>query len=130
MKKYFFILVYFPILLFGNTKYWEIELLTILTDSPLSSHQKNSNIIVEFPTPEGELLQFEMFETPVMPPNLAKRFPYIKTYSGRGILNPNNKVSVTLNGRDVKILILSNKRNIYIDKLLLAKMLILVSVGC
>jgi len=86
-------------------------------NSPKSSQQKHSDVKLDFPTPRGELIQFEMFETPVMPVPLANRFPQISTYSGRGIINPNLRVSVTLYEDTAKILILGYKKNIYIDKI-------------
>jgi hypothetical protein len=109
--------IFISFMLFGNEIQWESELLTQIRNTPLRSLQNHSNVILEFPTPEGDFIQFKIFETPVMPQKLALRFPQIKTYSGRGIQNPNDRVSVTLNGNSAKILIQNKNRNIFIDKM-------------
>ncbi|MBC8311503.1 MAG: hypothetical protein H8E72_04310 [Candidatus Marinimicrobia bacterium] len=96
---------------------WHVDLLKYIGGAPESAVEQFSDTKLNFPTPNGELLPFEIFETPVMPEGLANRYPQIKTYSGRGVLNPNLRVSITLKGDDAKILILGHSKNIYIDKM-------------
>ena len=96
---------------------WHINLLEHISDAPQSSQQRFSDVKLDFPTPDGELIKFEIFETPVMPEGLSGRYPQIKTYSGRGVVNPNLRVSITLNGSSAKILILGHEKNIYIDQM-------------
>ena len=127
----------FPLNLFAGTDYWQVQhnkseglhqnqSLTVSVDvtqlreslllAPLASLKNTAPVHLEFPTPWGELVAFEIVETPVMPELLAKRFPGIRTFTGSGINNPNDRVSITLNNNEVKILILSAKGNIYIGK--------------
>jgi len=72
-------------------------------------------LLLEFPTPLGQFIQFEIVETPVLPENLAFKFPQIRTFTGKGVDNPNDRVSVTLNKNTVKVLMLSQIGNIYIS---------------
>ena len=62
-------------------------------------------------------IQFEIYESPVMPINLSKKYPSIKTYTGRGIKNPNDRVSITKSNRGFQILILTNNERIFIQKI-------------
>lgn len=47
--------------------------------------QRQSNIIIQLPNAEGKLEQFRVLETPIMEPELAAKFPTIKSYVGKGI---------------------------------------------
>lgn len=44
--------------------------------------------LIELPRPDGTEESFAIEEVPVMAPELAQRFPEIKTYVGRGVENP------------------------------------------
>jgi hypothetical protein len=44
--------------------------------------------VIEVPMPEGYLAQFRVWESPVMAPELAARYPEIRTYIAQGIDDP------------------------------------------
>ncbi|MCC7401552.1 MAG: T9SS type A sorting domain-containing protein [Chitinophagaceae bacterium] len=44
--------------------------------------------IVELPLPDGKMAKFHVWESPVMEPGLAARYPEIKTFEGQGIDDP------------------------------------------
>ena len=109
----------FPLCLFASTDYWQFQHneseglhqnqpLTVsvnvtqlrgsLLQAPLAISKNKVPIILDFPTPLGDFIAFEIVETPVMPKLLAKRFPGIRTFTGRGINNPNDRVSITAFG--------------------------------
>lgn len=47
-----------------------------------------SNVILSFPNAKGEMERFRIFEAPVLHPDLAARYPNIKSYAGQGIDDP------------------------------------------
>ncbi|HWT16324.1 MAG TPA: zinc-dependent metalloprotease family protein [Patescibacteria group bacterium] len=49
-------------------------------------------IRLALPLPDGGFSEFEIVESPVMEPDLAAKFPSIRTYSGRGINDPHARV--------------------------------------
>ncbi|SVD40515.1 uncharacterized protein METZ01_LOCUS393369, partial [marine metagenome] len=123
--------------LFASTDYWQIQhnaqqklytnqSITVTMDAPkikqalllapLVSSKNTAPVHMEFPTPWGELIAFALVETPVMPEKLASKFSGIRTFTGRGINNPNDRVSITLNNNTVKVLMLGSKGNIYIGE--------------
>lgn len=58
---------------------------TVLQNATLRDSQKGSGLIVSFPNPEGRLLKYKVYESPVMDAGLAAKFPDIKSYIGEGI---------------------------------------------
>ena len=88
----------------------------MILKAPIVSEPDKSPVLIEFPTPLVQFIQFEIVETPVIPEKLAIKYPNIRTFTGKGVDNPNDRVSVTLNKNTVKVLMLSQTGNIYISK--------------
>ena len=86
-----------------------------LLSSPVLAATARSNTVVAFPTPEGKFKDFRMFLSPVMPASLAQKYPDIQTYTGIGLDNPSERVSVTTSNSGIKAMILGSKGNIFID---------------
>ncbi|WP_323787370.1 immunoglobulin-like domain-containing protein [Psychroserpens sp.] len=49
---------------------------------------KGSNMILSFPSADGEFERFKVFEASVMDPELSAKYPEIKSYAGQGIDDP------------------------------------------
>jgi Metallo-peptidase family M12B Reprolysin-like/Secretion system C-terminal sorting domain len=72
--------------------------------------------IMELPMPGGGTTKFRVWETSIMEPGLAAKYPEIKTFAGQGIDDPYATVQIDYNpyfGFSAQIL--SVKGNIYID---------------
>lgn len=71
---------------------FELDVISLkkeLQKSPIRDAGKsNSGAIVSFPNSEGKIEQFRVFEAPVMDPQLAAKYPEIKSYAGQGIEDP------------------------------------------
>ena len=48
----------------------------------------SSNFIISVPNAEGKIEKFRIVEAPVMQPNLAARYPNLKSFAGQGIDDP------------------------------------------
>lgn len=65
------------------------QLKTILATAPdRDIATGKSNLIIEFPTPEGTFERFSVWESSIMHPDLSAKFPMIKTYVAQGIDDP------------------------------------------
>src|SRR5688572_9258639 len=48
----------------------------------------NTELIIDFPDPDGTIGRFRVIEASVLHPDLAARYPGIKSYAGHGIDDP------------------------------------------
>ncbi|HZI52340.1 MAG TPA: zinc-dependent metalloprotease family protein, partial [Chitinophagaceae bacterium] len=72
--------------------------------------------IIELPLPQGGRAAYRIWESPVMEPGLAVRFPGIKTYSGQGIDDPTATIKVDFTELGFHAMVLSDLNDdIFID---------------
>ena len=65
------------------------SLKTILRRAPLESVNTNQEpVTLELPLPGSDFVRFNIKDSPIMDPQLANRYPEIKTYSGHSIDDP------------------------------------------
>jgi Metallo-peptidase family M12 len=70
---------------------------------------------IELPMPEGGFARFRVVESPVMAPELAARYPTIKTYLGQGIDNPTTTARFDLTSRGFRAQVIASTHTSYIE---------------
>ncbi len=93
------------------------QLRPLLSKAPQESAQTliSSGALISLPMPDGTQAQFRFVESPVMHPDLAARFPEIKTYRGCGVDDPAATVRFDLTPSGFHAQILSPKGAAYIE---------------
>jgi len=87
-----------------------------LTEVPKKIVNKEGSQIMEFPDFNGNLKKFKIKQTSVFHPDLAIKFPTIKTYAGQGVDDKSSTIHFTLNSLGLYAMILSpDKGTFYID---------------
>ena len=67
-----------------------------LLEAPLDTNGSMSNVIVDFPNPDGKLDHYRIYEAPIMEEALANKYPDIKSYMGKGIDDPTATIRFSL----------------------------------
>ncbi len=81
-----------------------------------NSARSISNTILEFPNSEGELTKFRVYESPILHPDLAAKYPKIKTYAAQGVDDPTATMRFSITQFGLHTMTLSGTRSaVYID---------------
>ena len=77
---------------------------------------RSTSAILELPMPEGGRASYRIWESPVMEPALAERFPGIKTYTGQGINDSTATIKIDFTELGFHAMVLSDvNEDIFID---------------
>ncbi|RAK65739.1 reprolysin-like metallopeptidase [Hymenobacter edaphi] len=76
---------------------------------------RQSATVVSLPLPDGTAGRFRVVETQVMHPQLAAKFPQIKTYAGQGIDDPSAVAYFDVTPAGLHTMILSPGNTVYMD---------------
>ena len=92
-------------------------LLTLLQSAPAEGSEAagQGSVILTLPLPDGAWARFRLVESPIMAPELAARFPEIRTYAGQGVDDPTAVTRLDWTPLGFHAIILSSTGTVYID---------------
>jgi Metallo-peptidase family M12B Reprolysin-like/Secretion system C-terminal sorting domain len=93
------------------------EMRDYLNEAPLESPipSQTQGIVISLPMPDGSFQRFSFWESPIMAPALASKFPGMKTYVGKGIDNPDSHIRFDYTLFGFHAMILSSTGSVFID---------------
>lgn len=83
----------------------------------ISAAKKNSKLVY-FPNEKGDLIGFRVFETPVLSSELSRKYPNIKSYSGRAIDGRQTKIRFSVSHKGVQSMMVqaNHERTTFMQK--------------
>jgi len=93
------------------------QLRPLLNSAPQEAAQSlaASDAVIDLPMPDGTQARFRFVESPVMEPDLAARFPEIRTYLGQGLDDPSALVRFDITPAGFHAQVLSPQGAVYIE---------------
>ncbi|HRB24795.1 MAG TPA: M12 family metallo-peptidase, partial [Bacteroidia bacterium] len=82
---------------------------------PSQTANLKNGLMLEIPMPDGSFERFSIFQYNVMHPDLAAKFPQIKTYTGQGIDDVTATIKLDVTQFGFHAMIRSSKGDVYID---------------
>jgi len=93
------------------------KLTELLEKAPLenSFEAKLNRIALPIPMPDGTTLNFEIVESPIVGDQLLKKYPMLRTFSGKGIEDPSASIRLDYTDQGFHALIRSAENMVSID---------------
>lgn len=102
-----------------EANYYQLDIAAFsayLLNAPERFLANASGLIVSFPTANGSFENFRVFHSPIMHPELAAKYPNIKTYAAQGVEDPTAFMRFSITQFGVHTMCLSaTKSTTYID---------------
>lgn len=91
---------------------------TILRTAPARDFVTSNTIIIYIPRPDGGFERFAIQEAPLMPGELADKFPDIRTFAGRGLHDELASIYVDFTHKGFHAMVRSPNGDYWIDPLI------------
>ena len=82
---------------------------------PAQTAMLKNGLLFEMPMPDGSFKRFQIFEYAMMHPDLAAKFPSIKTYTGQGIDDASATIKLDVTQLGFHAMTLSPQGSVFID---------------
>src|SRR4051812_17362023 len=89
----------------------------VLSRAPMefTTAAQQTQVVMTLPMPDGTFSRFGVEESPVMAPELATRFPQIKTYRGRGLDDPTTTARMDVTPQGFHAIVLTSAGTVIVE---------------
>lgn len=87
----------------------------LLQQSPARNNPSNATLRITIPMPDYSNQTFDIVRSEVMSPELARQFPQIQTYQGKGVDDPQASIYLDMTPQGFHAMILSPSGAVFID---------------
>lgn len=87
----------------------------LLIDGPAPGLVSTDTILLDIPIPDGTWEKYRINQVQVMAPELAAKYPGIKTYSGVNVVFPADQIRLEVNPQGLRGMVLSDRGTILLD---------------
>ena len=93
------------------------ELGELLDSAPkeFSVEISSSNLVIDLPMPNGDMRQFAIVESSLMPTKLSEKFPSIKSFVGQGLTDRTATLRMSVDHNGFHAMMISASGTVYID---------------
>src|SRR5687768_15102649 len=85
----------------------------VLQAAPDRASRIRTEVFITFPTPDGSFQNYKIVEASVLHPELAAKYPGIKSYAGQGIDDPTATIRFSIDQFGFHGMVLSGKQHTY-----------------
>ncbi len=78
-----------------------------ILNAPKDLNNIQSDVIISFPNASGQIEHFQVYNSPMMEDELAKKYPEIKTYSGKGVEDKSSSIRFSITSFGLHLMKLS-----------------------
>ena len=94
----------------------KLQKLLLKTPTRFAEEGKTAEVILDLPNPDGSFSSYRVYYAPIMHPELAAKFPEIRSYFGQGIDEPTASVRFDFSPYGFHAMVLSAEHsNVFID---------------
>jgi subtilisin-like proprotein convertase family protein len=87
----------------------------VLDRAPAEFTEAPAPTVLTIPMPSGTFARFAIYDSPIMEPGLAAKFPNIKTYSGQGIDDPTATIRFDVTPSGFHAMVIAAGSTVYVD---------------
>nr|MBF6609121.1 fibronectin type III domain-containing protein [Flavobacterium sp.] len=88
-----------------------VRLQKIVTEAPSRHSKTNSDVVMSFPTAEGQFEDFTILKFSNMDPELAARYPEIQSFVGKGIDDPTSMIYFSISPLGLQAMTIKSDRS-------------------
>ncbi|WP_297764003.1 reprolysin-like metallopeptidase [uncultured Muriicola sp.] len=101
-----------------KVRFFSLEETLLVRELRKLTTRTQSNTLINFPDADGNMVTYEVEETPVFSPELTAKYPEIRSFSGNSVNNKSDRVRFSVSPKGVQAMFIfkGNEKKIFLEK--------------